>query len=776
MQTNSSLTKVTRYTAVAALAAALVGAPAIAPTYSLSGNTAIAQETPATKTLSVSSTADSEGKITVIGSGFISAAEGRGAVVALKFDAGGVNNLEPVVHPLTGQKIPNKTVNFVVVAEEDGSFEAKVPLPSPANSTVDEADWAEGTTHNLTALVGSLGAQDVPGNAMVDFTVAYAPQDTEDQSSWTHLQVGDAQLNIRPYTTGEKMRITGTGWLKENGAEGSVVVLKLESSSDGTFYERPDNSAQAQYLGSLGLFDLGNDHTAWMLVMPDAQQVNEEKGISLVKPDGSFDITFDVPEALKNGSTGQYLAVQALSGRFAPGDTRRSAKSQPIPVNGVAAQPPQKEEPTEKCVSSETKPSAHFEKDTVAPGGTLHLLGKGWCNENGAGAARLAIKIDDAAISRLDTSVHSNKTIWTIVDANPTTGEIDAHIQLPKADGSDSSPALTEGAHSLRLLSGSLKAGDINVSYGGPGVLDFIVGAYSPTTMPDVLSDSELTAQTQNEVTVKESQRKVTVHVPHAQPRQWVHVTPYIDGSSRATWSSGWVQLDDNRTMEYTLEEGLPAGHYKMVVQDGEQATFGQLLGWAGLEYTTNEQKNSAQTPATEHPHMPMNPEHHDSATGGENTKNGTVPATEGSSTQHHTGAATSSLSRATYNNASAPVYSPVPNSYETIAVAPPKKVTRIVRAASLAQAAQTEKTAQAQKNQREDARKKTVAAPSPTKKASAPASPAPHSSPAIASTEATVVEKSFWDNTASVNNLLLIGAGIVLLGAVAIPRKKPLR
>ncbi|MGO1316900.1 MAG: hypothetical protein ACTMIR_07685, partial [Cellulomonadaceae bacterium] len=108
---------------------------------------------------------------------------------------------------------------------------------------------------------------------------------------------------------------------------------------------------------------------------------------------------------------------------------------------------------------------------TVAPsaqiGGTLRVTGAGFVHPDGEQGSRIAIKIDDGAYSRLDSTLHQNRTIWWIAEADEY-GNVDIDMPLPNgltedsaADGtSGSSPAFTAGTYTLRLLTGSLLAGD----------------------------------------------------------------------------------------------------------------------------------------------------------------------------------------------------------------------------------------------------------------------------------------------------------------------------
>ncbi|MFY1634979.1 hypothetical protein ACN27F_17190 [Solwaraspora sp. WMMB335] len=90
-------------------------------------------------------------------------------------------------------------------------------------------------------------------------------------------------------------------------------------------------------------------------------------------------------------------------------------------------------------------------------GGTLRLQGTGWCHPTDGGSI-IAVKIDDGAYSHLPgQGPNANLTVWQVVEAGAD-GTFDVNIQLPTA--SNSTPEFTTGSYTLRLLSGSLKAGD----------------------------------------------------------------------------------------------------------------------------------------------------------------------------------------------------------------------------------------------------------------------------------------------------------------------------
>lgn len=581
----TSLNRLTRCGAALLLATSAVAGSAVLPQVPTAWSVESTVRASAAKTVVIGSTLNEDGTLTIAGSGWVSSAEGRGAVIAFKWDGGAVKNKVLPEHPLTGEPLTEDrfaNVNFYAVADADGSFEVTVNLPSSETSDAVDADWATGSSHSLTALAGSLGEGDSAGSVTGSFTVTEAA-DSEDISTWTTIITNGAVVRVRPYTTGEgtTLRLVGEGWTRQGGEGGSTVSLKLEYlDEEGKVqqYQREDN-AVSDYLRSVGR---AADSTTWALLAPGVEP-REEEGLFTIEQDGSFDIEVQAPEALQGAKAGDYLALFAQSGRNAENDVTRSARSEAIPVNGVAGSLPETEQSDTVCHTDATAPSMSVVTPTVEAGGRLHLRGSGWCNTENTRATAIAVKIDEGAISHLDTALHSNKTIWAIIEPDPETGEVDTYLQLPDGTDATSSPALGQGAHSLRLLSGSLNAGDRTVTYGGVGVLDFTIGDYAPGALPDTVAASELTEESRRGVSVNRDGQEVTVRVPEARTGQWVSATPYLDGSVRSAYGSGWKQLDDRLELTYTLPAGVPAGDYRVVVQNGEQGQVGELLGWGSL-------------------------------------------------------------------------------------------------------------------------------------------------------------------------------------------------
>ena len=429
------------------------------------------------------------------------------------------------------------------------------------------------------------------------------PADENDTSNWVKLdapatgQGSAGVMYVKPYTTGKgsKLRIKGSGWTNAEGKGGSTVALKLNYLKDG----KPAQYSRAGGHGAIDQYLQDNgksaDSTTWALLIPDAGKANPAQGLYALNPDGTFDIEIDVPEQLQTGKTGDYLSITAQSGRNAPNDTQRAATSKTIPVNGQAAAEYKEPENTDVCSpeGGDFSPKLKIENPTVEPGGKLHITGSGWCNPDDKRVSKIGLKIDDGSVSHNDaTKVNSNRTIWAIVEPDAKTGNIDTYIDLPTAENTGLSgeelAKVTSGEHTLRLLTGSLRKGDRHGTYGGPegdGDVNtkFVIGDYKPGADPASVPASQLGEGDRHGVSVEHNGKQLTVKVPEAEPGTWVKVTPYLGDSAQLARASKWVQLDQNRTVSYTMSGELPAADYRIVVQSGNQGENGKVLGWAPL-------------------------------------------------------------------------------------------------------------------------------------------------------------------------------------------------
>ena len=429
------------------------------------------------------------------------------------------------------------------------------------------------------------------------------PADENDTSNWVKLdapatgQGSAGVMYVKPYTTGKgsKLRIKGSGWTNAEGKGGSTVALKLNYLKDG----KPAQYSRAGGHGAIDQYLQDNgksaDSTTWALLIPNAGKANPAQGLYALNPDGTFDIEIDVPEQLQTGKTGDYLSITAQSGRNAPNDTQRAATSKTIPVNGQAAAEYKEPENTDVCSpeGGDFSPKLKIENPTVEPGGKLHITGSGWCNPDDKRVSKIGLKIDDGSVSHNDaTKVNSNRTIWAIVEPDAKTGNIDTYIDLPTAENTGLSgeelKKVTSGEHTLRLLTGSLRKGDRHGTYGGPegdGDVNtkFVIGDYKPGADPASVPASQLGEGDRHGVSVEHNGKQLTVKVPEAEPGTWVKVTPYLGDSAQLARASKWVQLDQNRTVSYTMSGELPAADYRIVVQSGNQGENGKVLGWAPL-------------------------------------------------------------------------------------------------------------------------------------------------------------------------------------------------
>lgn len=172
-----------------------------------------------------------EGKIVVRGEGFVSNASGRGAVFAVKFLDARPDNAHQAINPLT-KKGGNSPANFMAIANEDGTFEVEVPLPTAENTGLSaeelaKAGWStENSEHNVQILSGSLGGADEQGNnydrgvsirqliKLSDKAPEYAPVDAPEP------------VNASELTNGNGVQVS---------RDGSTVTVTVPNAEPGTW-------------------------------------------------------------------------------------------------------------------------------------------------------------------------------------------------------------------------------------------------------------------------------------------------------------------------------------------------------------------------------------------------------------------------------------------------------------------------------------------------------------------------------------------------------------
>jgi len=172
-----------------------------------------------------------EGKIVVRGEGFVSNAPGRGAVFAVKFLDALPDDAHQAINPLTN-KGGNSPANFMATANEDGTFEVEVPLPTTENTGLSAEDlakagWAtENSEHNVQILSGSLGGADEQGKnydrgvsirqkiKLSDKAPEYAPGDAPEP------------VNASELTNGNGVQVS---------RDGSTVTVTVPNAEPGTW-------------------------------------------------------------------------------------------------------------------------------------------------------------------------------------------------------------------------------------------------------------------------------------------------------------------------------------------------------------------------------------------------------------------------------------------------------------------------------------------------------------------------------------------------------------
>ena len=249
------------------------------------------------------------------------------------------------------------------------------------------------------------------------------------------------------------------------------------------------------------------------------------------------------------------------------------------------------------CTPTTDRPTLEVEPGPVAIGSTVRVTGAGWCNEIDGGS-RVAIKLDDGAYSRLDDALHPNRTIWALVDADPTDGTISYDLQLPDGTAETSEPAFAEGSHFLRALTGSLKDGDPVRTV--RSATDFAVGAHRPSGVPVPVDSSELTKESRRTVTAALSKGRLTVDVAGGEKGDWVFLSVLTeDGSPRYPWRDAWHQLDADGRVEVGEGEEPVHGAHRLVVQDGNAGHVGELVGWTDVQFSAKKPTKTTTTKKT---------------------------------------------------------------------------------------------------------------------------------------------------------------------------------
>lgn len=552
-----------------------------------------------TVTYAIPDSASQGEPIVVSGTGWL-ANDGGGSVVGVLLDArfsgdpATVFTRHEVVNPVTGLVSTDKRLHAIVRADAQGSWSVEIPFPTPETAfhgyQAGEpaiGEWAAGSVHQVRLLTGSLHPNDEIRSLAGALTVAGdSSTGAAEAPAWPHAEVSYTDSGTSRTATawvsseidagdGASIRIKGSGWTNQADEAASTIALKI-NYGDGRQYVRTGDDVIVHPSAS-------GDDTIWTLLAPENPTGHPH--VVEIDADGDFEIEIDAPTGLQ---AGQYLSVLFQSGRFDEADVLRTATTDFLTVGGVPYEDADGGEALVTCVPGVPAPTVDFPEGTVALGGLLRVTGQGWCHPGELrGGSVIAVKIDEGAYSHLTDELHQNRTIWAIVEANPADGSFDVEIQLPDGTASlpgGSDPALPEGAHTLRLLTGSLKTGDaVRTLESG----QFVVGAYSPNGTPrPVEAREELTEASRGGLLIAHGSEAVTVTIPGAAEGAWVFLTAYTpDGSPRYPWGATWFQADARGQVRAPVADAvLPAGASRLVAQSGDQGRFGDLLGWGEIQ------------------------------------------------------------------------------------------------------------------------------------------------------------------------------------------------
>ena len=510
-----------------ALLATLAVVPAASPTWSGSSPVAWAE----TQTISDGATVQAPDrvrqgeKIRITGRGWTTS-NGRASVIAIKLDDGDVTQTTPVTNPATGDAVTDLSVVAAVRAKAKGNFSVAVPVPD---------SWVAGSRHSIRLLTGKLLNDDSTRSVALTFDIVAGPRGSRPRASSTASEAvaADSPREASASPTAE----AGTAPAKE-------LPRPLASLTAGA----AENSASPVLSPSA----------------PPSASKTPETSAAVSTPGAS---TSDAPGA--GGASGQ----------------RRTLVQQDFPADAPDRRAAEGESagPT-ACVSEEpvvtlTSPKIVRGVPVVDLGGSLILTGAGFCGS--AGGARIAVQIDDGLVARRDSSVNPDRSVWQIIDAGAD-GAFATTIHVP--DGSQTDPRFEDGAHRLRLVTGSLRARDPSRSV---RTIEFVVATGNnagvlpePTSVPQAVDPViALVGPKAGAVTAARAGSTVRVVVPDLEPGDWVYPYVFGDGSSTPKETGDWMQLDADRAVVLDADDVIDGAASGLRLS--LQARDGTLVGWA---------------------------------------------------------------------------------------------------------------------------------------------------------------------------------------------------
>ena len=432
-------------------------------------------------------------------------AGGSGGPVFINQPSGGTGPVNVSGRTIENQ-IPSSTysdprAHGVFHSDSAGNWSLTFPFPTPENSTLTtETAWQVGQTQRIRILTGSLVSGDRARSVFADFTIVAGEPEPAGEIAVTNgtvEQYGDVWFNLSDFEPGAEVTIE-----LANGAGDAVVSKPFTigadgntANPDGQTYRKltvPRGAAPGAYL--LKVRDAGSSvvlatsdpvtvAAATTRVFNPGDHAGGQEDL-LVQRGGVW--TF---HAVGFAPTGKLTATAQVGGQIlsGPGQISDSEKAWQLDANGdtlrepafTRVQIPTGVAPGEfaivfsdgtktviRTVIVEAPSQAAVTVGASAElGGTIHVTGEGFVHPNGGGS-RIAIKLNEGAYSRVDASLHANKTIWWIVEADEH-GNFAIDMPVPNgteadADGTlGSSPVVVPGAgFTLRFLTGSLKPAD----------------------------------------------------------------------------------------------------------------------------------------------------------------------------------------------------------------------------------------------------------------------------------------------------------------------------
>ncbi|MGO2633639.1 MAG: hypothetical protein ACTH9H_07775 [Galactobacter sp.] len=562
-------------------------------------STVVKPNIPDTATVTGPDTAVVGKQYEVAGEGWISEDYTTGSVVAAKWDDGAASLKNENLDNPAGGKVPaGRGIWAVGQANKNGELTLKLDLPDGKNS---DTEFKVGEKHKLTLLSGSLLKDPKDKVQSKDLEVEIVARDASvceaDEVRVQHKAGGQtATACIQKAVSakaGSRISVRGTGWkTKDNKAGAQNIVLKLASRVGNT-----GDDFQFVQTGKNVLKHPGNgkeDPTMWALISGD--QIDAK---------GSFDTTIPVPATAnvpsqldqKQGTlkAGSKLLVHFQTGLTAT-DTQHSISSNSLTVDGKAYAG-DVDKGTVKYTADPNSAKAWIEypngqstNKTTGPifgfGEELTLTGSGWCaSKPELGGSVLGVKIDEGTISHQPgEGPQANLTTWDLVKVNSADGSFSQKIKLPngKAAGKGSStPALKNGVHSLRLLTGSTKAGDVTRTQ---KISPFTVGAYRPNGRTDLLeAKTQLTPKNKGglKASINKTKKTITVSSSKLKHQDWVFLSAYTkDGSVRYLFNDTWFRASAKGSVTGKYDSRyLPEGTFKIVAQRPDNS----VIGWADL-------------------------------------------------------------------------------------------------------------------------------------------------------------------------------------------------